>query len=109
MSNAVTMSVAAPNNGTRSSAFFATSIRVSGSVRPRALSTPRIVLAASASMLGPVASRMLALNFLAQNRITRRVAATMDAPSGSRLCENFAEFSHSGGLGLFSRSEVNQK
>ena len=51
MSNAVTMSVAAPNNGTRSSAFFATSIRVSGSMRPRALSTSRIVPAASASML----------------------------------------------------------
>ena len=29
-------------------------------------------------LLGPVASRMLALNFLAQNQITRPVAATMD-------------------------------
>jgi hypothetical protein len=29
--------------------------------------------------------------------------------NGSRLCENSAEFSHAGGLGLFSRSEVDQK
>jgi hypothetical protein len=27
----------------------------------------------------------------------------------AHLCENSAEFSHAGGLGLFSRSEVDQK
>ena len=37
------------------------------------------------------------------------VGPVLKGRNGSRLCENSAEFSHAGGLGLFSRSEVDQK